>query len=318
MSNPGRVVVGIDFTPACRAALQQALRIAGNAGAVTAVHIIDTLVAADLQDALPASAQTLCADIIADAQRMWRRFSAETPGAADVALEVGVNNRAAGVLAAVRAHGAGLLVLGAGGQRGPEVGVGTVATACVRRSPADVLIVREEQSGPFRRILACIDFSETSRCALQRAAELAVRDRAVLQAVHVFDAPWRQLHYRAPTYEAEPHFESQYRRTLNARLEGFVADSGPQVQAAGPLCALFDHSGHRSGIVAYARQAGADLIALGTRGRTNLRDVVLGSTAEKVLRESHCSVLAVKPAAAAEAEGDGAQDVPPAPMQPRM
>jgi hypothetical protein len=47
--------------------------------------------------------------------------------------------------------------------------------------------------------------------------------------------------------------------------------------------------------VQYAQGVGADLIVLGTRGRTNLRDLLLGSTAEKVLRDSVCSVLAVHP-----------------------
>lgn len=320
MSSPVRIVVGIDFTPTCRAALQQALRLAAGDGAVIAVHVIDTLVVSDLQEALPERAETLCAEIIADAQRLWREFSAAVPGAAAVRFEVGVNNRAAGILAAARAHGAELLVLGAGGRRGPEVGVGTVASACVRRGPADVLIVRGEQAGPFRRIVACVDFSETSRRALQRAAELAVRDGAALEVVHVFDAPWRQLHYRAPTLEAEPQFEAQYRRTLSARLEGFVAESGADVQAARPVCALCDCSGHRSGIVEYAQRAGAELIALGARGRTNLRDVLLGSTAEKALRETQCSVLAVKPveAAAATDESTAETAAPSAPLQPRI
>jgi nucleotide-binding universal stress UspA family protein len=40
---------------------------------------------------------------------------------------------------------------------------------------------------------------------------------------------------------------------------------------------------------------GADLTVLGTRGKTNLRDMLLGSAAERVLAESRCSVLAVKP-----------------------
>ncbi|MBM4361664.1 MAG: universal stress protein, partial [Deltaproteobacteria bacterium] len=39
----------------------------------------------------------------------------------------------------------------------------------------------------------------------------------------------------------------------------------------------------------------ADLVVLGTRGRTNLRDLFLGSTAERVVRECPCSVLAVPP-----------------------
>lgn len=58
---------------------------------------------------------------------------------------------------------------------------------------------------------------------------------------------------------------------------------------------VLDDQGHRSGIVDHAQEVRADLIVLGTRGRTNLRDVVQGTTAEKVLRESSCWVLAVKP-----------------------
>ena len=52
---------------------------------------------------------------------------------------------------------------------------------------------------------------------------------------------------------------------------------------------------YRSGVLEFAALVNADVVAVGTRGRSNLRDVVLGSTAEKVLRDSVCAVLAVKP-----------------------
>jgi nucleotide-binding universal stress UspA family protein len=57
-----------------------------------------------------------------------------------------------------------------------------------------------------------------------------------------------------------------------------------------------DAGTNRLGIADYAARVGADLTVLGTRGKTNLRDILLGSTAERVLAESRCSVLAVKPA----------------------
>jgi nucleotide-binding universal stress UspA family protein len=41
---------------------------------------------------------------------------------------------------------------------------------------------------------------------------------------------------------------------------------------------------------------GAELVVMGTRGRTNLRDMLLGSTAERTIAEARCSVLAVRPA----------------------
>jgi len=50
------------------------------------------------------------------------------------------------------------------------------------------------------------------------------------------------------------------------------------------------------GIAAYAKEHRADLLVLGTQGKTNLRYALLGSTAERVLRELPCSALAAKPA----------------------
>ncbi len=47
-------------------------------------------------------------------------------------------------------------------------------------------------------------------------------------------------------------------------------------------------------IVAHARQSGADLIVMGTQGRTGMERLLLGSVAEKVLRDATCSVLVVK------------------------
>ena len=47
----------------------------------------------------------------------------------------------------------------------------------------------------------------------------------------------------------------------------------------------------------YARRKGIDLVVVGTLGKTNLRYALLGSTAERVVRDSPCSVLAIPPAA---------------------
>lgn len=158
-----------------------------------------------------------------------------------------------------------------------------------------MLLVRDTQKGPFKTIVAAVDFSETSALALARAARFAARDGAELHVLHVFAAPWHQLHYRAPTPLAPPHLQKQYRDGLERRLAEFAR---PAIEAHAGLkvrTVCHDYNGHRSGIVEYAKSVAADLILLGTRGRTNLRDILLGSTAEKALEESPCSVLAVKP-----------------------
>jgi nucleotide-binding universal stress UspA family protein len=60
---------------------------------------------------------------------------------------------------------------------------------------------------------------------------------------------------------------------------------------------VFPYSGHRPGVLEFAALLNADLVAVGTRGQSNLRDLVVGSTAEKVLRDGVCGVLAAKPRA---------------------
>jgi nucleotide-binding universal stress UspA family protein len=47
-------------------------------------------------------------------------------------------------------------------------------------------------------------------------------------------------------------------------------------------------------ILAHAKEAGADLIVMGTHGRTGLSHLLMGSVAERVLRTAHCPVLTVK------------------------
>lgn len=293
------IVVGTDFTPCSAVALGQAIRIAKWFGAtIHVVHVIDTLVVIEVESALSPMQQGIRSGLVRDAEQAWAEFVTQVPGdggAAGLPIEVSVNNRIVGILRRAREDKADLLVMGAFGDRRPNVGFGTVATACVRKSVADVLLVRDTHPGPFRTVVAAVDFSETSAKALARAALFAAQDGAELHVLHVFAAPWHQLHYRAPTPLIPPHLQKQYRDALERRLAEFARPALEGHAALRTRVAVYDFAGHRSGIVEYAGSVAADLIVLGTRGRTNLRDILLGSTAEKALDESHSSILAVKP-----------------------
>lgn len=291
------LVVGTDYTPCSAAAVAQALRIAAwSNGTVRAVHVIDTTVAIELEAALSDYQRTVRTSLSDAAAAAWRDFAATIPGAAGIPLEIKINNRITGVLEHARAARADLLVLGAFGERRPDVGFGTLATACVRESFTDVLLVRDTHEGPFRTIVAGVDFSETSMKALHRAAQIAMKEGAELHALHLYDAPWNRLHDLASTPMSPAPALRAYRDTVSRTLEAFtspVAEAYPGIR----LRAVCDDAGTaRMGIADYAATVGADLTVLGTRGRTNLRDILLGSTAERVLLESRCSVLAVKPA----------------------
>ncbi len=295
---PTSILVGTDFTPCSAVAIEQAIRIAkwSNA-AVHVVHVIDTTVVIQIEEALSGLQRNIRDSLATDAQRAWGDFAKGIISAGGLTLEVSINNRTAGILSKIQEDKADLVVMGAFGTRKPDVGIGTVATSCVRKSPADVLLVRDTQRGPFKKVVVAFDFSPTSMRALARAAWIAKSDGASLHVLHVFKAPWRELHYRGPTPLVQPHEQQQYRDSLARRLSQHALEVTSNVPGISVQTACIDAEGHRSGIVEYAKSIGADLLVLGTRGRSNLRDMLLGSTAEKALETSTCSVLAVKPPA---------------------
>lgn len=296
MSRWQSIVVGVDFTPCSATALKQAVRVAErNQARLEAVHIIETLVVTDLEEALTPFQADIRAGLVRDARRDWQGFTAEIPGATTLELAVEIDNPVTAILRRVRAQPADLLVLVTHGTSRSDRGAGTLATACIRKAMASVLLVRDSHAGPFRSVVACVDFSATSRKALEHAVRMAAQDGAALHVLHVFHAPWHRLHYRAPTPQASPDYQKQYRDGLRRRLEAFCEPCLAQMAHLKPQYEVFDYQGHGWGITEFIKQVDGALVVLGTRGRTNLRDVLLGSTAERVVRDAPCSILAVKP-----------------------
>ena len=300
MSGYSSIVVGVDFTSCSSVALSHALRIAQwSDAALHVTHVVDTVVEATGQQPLSPLQERIREGLVSDARSAWDRFAENVSEAKDLPIDISVNNRVAGILGRTRECHADLLVLGAYGDRPPDLGLGTLATASVRSGITDVLLVRETQSAdaPFKTMVAAIDFSEASLVALERAALFADAYHASLHILHVIDQRWRLLSYLSTESEKALSSEEEVREKLEDRLADFCSPVVSKHPLLERKFAVYDHdhASHRSGIVAYASSVSAQLIILGTRGRTNLRDVLLGSTAEKVLEESRCSVLAVKP-----------------------
>lgn len=291
------IVVGVDFTPCSATALRQAHRIAEwNRARLHPVHIIDTLVVQDLQDALTPYQRDIRQSLESDARREWERFAGPLGFRDDTALEVLIDNRVHGLLEFIRARRADLLVLGCFGMQAPNVGMGTLATAAVRRAPTKVLLVRDNQPGPFRTVIACVDFSPTSARVLEAAGRLAAQDGAALHVLHVYAPPWEQLRYLSPALASDAAMADVHRAALEKRLREFCAPALPDSSYLKPRFALHTSASHGAGVVEYARHTAADLVVMGTRGRANLRDFFMGSTAERVLASAPCSILAIKPA----------------------
>jgi universal stress protein E len=279
------IVVGLDFSDCSRVALSHALRIAAWSGAqVHPVHVVDVpvfeandfAVLTDLQRGIEEG-------LVADARAQWEAFVESTPGATGLQPEFEVAHRLTGIRQQLDRHEADLLVLGAVGAGKPNVGLGTLASACVRSLPTDVLLARDNYRDRFRTVVAGIDFSDTSRRALEGAALLASGEGATLYAVHVVPDRLENI--------------ARLRTEPGPELQAFVSETAARYPELEVRPKVFPYSGHRSGVLEFAALVNADLVAVGTRGRSNLRDIVLGSTAEKILRDSVCAVWAAKPRA---------------------
>lgn len=294
MNSLKSVLAAVDFGKASEAALAQAIRIgAWSRAAVHAVHVVDTGVLLETQEAMSMLQQDIQRALEAEAAQRWGTFLPNLPGRADCRFHVVVNDARHAVLSLADQFAADLLVLGVRGDDTGGKGPGPLATTVMHRAKCPVLLAQEGQAGPFRKVVACVDFSDTSRRALEAAARIAMQDGSALHVLHVFRSPWRENKlFMLPA--VNPDTQARFREILRGKVEALWAGLGDEFKYLKPRAEIIEHSSHGRGIVEYARRESADLIVLGTRGRTNLKEVLLGSTAERVIRSAGRSVLAVR------------------------
>jgi nucleotide-binding universal stress UspA family protein len=139
--------------------------------------------------------------------------------------------------------------------------------------------------GPIARIVAATDFSPGADAALNRAARLPLAAEAALHVVHVLPAELpRKLRGRV-----EPEARRQLARTV-ALASAAAHRAGNRELEISPI--LVRGQAHVE-LIRQARAREADLIVLGRHSRRPLRDLFLGSTAERVVRMSDHPVLVV-------------------------
>jgi nucleotide-binding universal stress UspA family protein len=144
----------------------------------------------------------------------------------------------------------------------------------------------------IRRILCPVDFSRFSQHALQQATALAREFGAELTVLHACAvAPVTSLAPIGAPLALEPaRLGTEERRAITAELREFIGDAG----AAGrPVMTQIVEKDPVAAIVETAARWPADLIVLGTHGRSGFERLLLGSVAEKVLRKAPCPVLTV-------------------------
>ena len=143
----------------------------------------------------------------------------------------------------------------------------------------------------IKTILVPTDFSGCADEALERATQLAKLTHADLHLLHAYELPAPMLAVEVPL-SLPQEFYDQVRdgakqgvdkRIAKVEAEGLKATGS--VVCDSPTRAILDA----------AVKTHADLIVMGTHGRTGMKHVLLGSVAERVVRMAPCPVMTVKP-----------------------
>jgi nucleotide-binding universal stress UspA family protein len=138
----------------------------------------------------------------------------------------------------------------------------------------------------FKKILFATDFSPASEAALKFDTELARDSKALLLITHVEELP--MPYAGGEMYFAQPEYPNP---EVKKMLEAITPpDKSVRYEHRLVMGTAADD------IVRVADEEGADLIVIGTHGRTGLMRVLMGSVAESVMRLATCPVLTVKQA----------------------
>ena len=144
----------------------------------------------------------------------------------------------------------------------------------------------------FKRILVAVDGSHTAELALQEAIKLVKEHQAQLRVVHVVD----EVSLNWPESGDFEAFKETFRKSSRKILEKVDAEMRKAGMTAETKMLEIETFGHRVAdmIAAEAEAWPADLIVIGTHGRSGLHRLLLGSVAEGVARVATKPVLLIR------------------------
>lgn len=145
----------------------------------------------------------------------------------------------------------------------------------------------------YRNILVAIDDSETSRCALDEAINIARATNAKLHIVHVADEVLLGMHQRTVSTKLNLDHAMAAIRSAGVTIleDARAAASGIEAETI-----LLETMKRRVSevLVDKSRELGCDLIVIGRHGQRGLARLILGSVAEQVAKIADASVLLVR------------------------
>lgn len=277
------ILVASDLSARSDRALARAAILAGQHNSqLIILHVVDEELPAAMADKQVEDAKTMLGSTLAG---LLDRSAISS----NVQVVVGEHYQT--ILAEAEASNADLLVVG---QHRKDILLdlfrGSTGERILRFGTRPVLIVKSAATHSYVRVLAAVDFSATSRRALETAVMMA--PEADVKLVHAFDVPFRGLVFGGTSMEqlAKKH-QKQFQETIDAQTKTFL-DS---LSVPSAMRQVIAREGMPEEVVLEAvRETRCDLLALGTHGRSGLGRALLGSVAESMIARAPCDVLAVR------------------------
>lgn len=286
-----RILVALDFSLSATAALKQAVWLARQTGAALVLaHAIP-----DFSKSVywgPHEREINQRTLHDRAETTMRRIIVDLNATdLDVKFRTIVGEPFVEITHAVQADGDHIVFAGTrGAGKWEQFLAGSTAKRLIRKCPSSVWIVKAESPLPPKIVLAATDFSDVGLKAAKEGLKIAQQASGEFHLLHVIDSrdvP-EDLISRIP---AGSSFRQEISEEATRRLEAFLDLLGvdrKQIQMhlswGIPSQEIWRISQHQ----------GADLIVIGTVGRSGIKGVLLGNTAEKVLDTCDCSILTVK------------------------
>jgi nucleotide-binding universal stress UspA family protein len=190
-----------------------------------------------------------------------------------------------------RSARADLVVVGRHGRRTfRDLLLGSTAERVARHAAVPMLVVAHRARSSYRRPVAAVEVRD-ARTTLETVARLLEPGRRVLDVVHAYHPAHEAVLARA----ARPARRTAYVRECRAEIRRELTERIRRTSAVHVVRRIrLSRADPRKAILDFARDRRADLIAVGTHGRTGLAHAIMGSVAEAVMRHAACDVLVAR------------------------
>ena len=296
----------------CRPALERAVTLAeNNQAGLMVVDVTERITAGiGMPDGGPVSADLQSAIVAAHAQKL-NALVEPYRQRVKVQTRVLVGTPFLEIIREILRNGHDLVIKTAENQDWQDRLFGSDDMHLLRKCPCPLWVIRPEERSNYRRIMAAIDFdpwqeeageSELNQLILELAGSLALSDFAELHVVHAWEPVTESMvrvfssdlseEQIAANVDHERRDQQIQLEQLTGRLRNWIGVEAYEYL----LPRLYLRQGNAcKEIPAMAQEIGADLVVMGTVARTGLAGFFMGNTAETILNQIDCAVLAVKP-----------------------